>query len=264
MKSLIYCLASVGIAGGAVLTLTFAAEATPGSVESILKSYIDDFRTDDAAREARTFGIEIKGDDGGTWTVRVSGEADSEGRFGVEMRRGLPQKPTFVYETNVETLVSIDRGHVNPITAQGKAFASDDAPLEVRFMDGATRQDINAFSFHFWTRGFPEKVPFHRDLSRVLHGVNTIGLYYQPGIRTIWASIEQGQRANNGPNQPIVVPFPAMVIVIKGCATGHLNGKPVKATEGEMVFIPPMTPYEWWNEAEVPAEALLVFFGEGA
>ena len=38
----------------------------------------------------------------------------------------------------------------------------------------------------------------------------------------------------------------------------------VELRAGEMVFIPPMTPYEWWNDDEEPAEAILIFFGEGA
>ncbi len=43
---------------------------------------------------------------------------------------------------------------------------------------------INPFSFHFWTRGFPEVVPFGADPTRTLHGSPIVGLYYETGLRT--------------------------------------------------------------------------------
>lgn len=264
MRTALCCLASAALACGATLALSAPRAGGPRSAEEILRSYVEDFRSDPAAAEERTFGVRVEGEGGGEWTVEIPGERAPDGTWDVDLVRGMPGEPTFHYRLGLPTLEAIDAGRMNALTAQGKAFASDAAPMEAEFAPEAAPHDVNAFSFHFWTRGFPERIPFRRELTRNIHGVDNVPLYYQPGLRTIWSSISKGQRVDNGPGQPIVVPFPAMIVAVKGCAKGTVAGEPVEACAGEAIFIPPMTPYEWWNEGEEPVEAILLFFGEGA
>lgn len=268
MRIALWSLASASLA--AALTTAFVQPpAGPGdpsdrSPGSILASYVEDFRADGAAATARTFCVRVDGQGGGTWTVEVAGVRSEEEGWAVDLREGASSAASFVYTVDAATLEAIDAGRLNALTAQGKAFPGDASPMAIEWTPGVEPFDVNAFSFHFWTRGFPEKVAFAQDATRVVHGVDVVALYYQPGLRTIWSSIGAGQRANNGPGEPIVVPFPAMIIAISGCAKGLVAGEPVEARAGEVVFIPPMTPYEWWNEGDEPAEAILLFFGEGA
>ncbi len=69
----------------------------------------------------------------------------------------------------------MDQGAINPLTAQGKAFSGDYNPMSISQMEGysPTHQQnaaINPFSFHFWTRGFPEVIPFGEGLTRTYLG----------------------------------------------------------------------------------------------
>lgn len=257
------CLLAASLVAAAV-TFPPSPEPLVPTPEQILKSYVEDFRDDPAAGTERTFGVRVSGGTGGDWTVDVTGEKGDDGRWGVALRRGRPAAPTFFYRVNADTLNAMDAGRLNALTAQGKAWSDDVAPMEVEYMDGAEPFDVNPFSFHFWTRGFPEKVPLATELARRVHGAKSIAIYYQQGFRSIWSTLEKGDRVNNGPGQPMIVPFPVMVVGVRGCAKGTMNGEPVEAKAGEVVFIPPMTPYEWWNDDDEPAEAILLMFGRGA
>lgn len=260
---MIYGLISLFIFGGFFASRA-EGQTSNKSVETILETYVEDFQNDTAAETARVFGIKITGVDRGDWSVVVSGEKDTEGRWGVKLKKGFPTEPTFYYALSSKTLASLDAGSINGLTVQGKAFSSDIAPMAVEFMKGVKKFDVNPFSFHFWTRGFPEKVDFRTQETRNIHSADMGVFYYQKGFRSAWSILEKGQGANNGPGKPIMAPFPTMVIITKGSVKGKVKGKLIEAVAGEMIFIPPMTPHEWWNENEETTEALLIFFGEGA
>ena len=238
------------------------AGSSESEAAAILESYVEDFRSDPTAKTPRVFGIEVVG--AGKWSVLVSGKKDDSDKWGVELSKGAPSKPTFVYALDLKTLKEIHEGRLNALTAQGKALPSDITPMAVRWMEGAEEFDERPFSFHFWTRGFPEKVPFRSGGIRTIHSAGIGVFFYQKGFRSAWATLAKGQGANNGPGNPLMAPFPTMVIITDGSVRGVVNKKPVSAEAGEMIFIPPMTPHEWWNEKEEPAEAILLFFGEGA
>ena len=76
--------------------------------------------------------------------------------------------------------------------------------------------------------------------------------------------VRMGYRVDAGGGRPMNLPFSIMVFVIAGECRGKVGGKDVRAGKGEMIFIPPGTPYVWWNEADADAEAILVMFGENA
>ena len=251
-----------------ILTSLFAgpavAQSTNRPVRAILESFVEDFRSDTAASEKRVFGISISGQNAGDWSVWAAGKKSDDGKWIVELKDGKPKEPTFVYKLSWPTLAAIDKRRINALTAQGKAFSSDITPMAVSWMEGAEKFDERPFSFHFWTRGFPEKVPFRSGGTRIVHSSSIGVFFYQKGFRSAWARLAKGQGANNGPGNPLIAPFPTMVIITAGSVKGKVKGKPVSAQAGEMIFIPPMTPHEWWNEMEEEAEAILLFFGKGA
>ncbi|MEM9412579.1 MAG: hypothetical protein AAGA30_15810, partial [Planctomycetota bacterium] len=127
---------------------------TVKSIEGILKSYVDDFKQDRFAADERMFGIRVP--DHGEWHVHVLGKKDANG-WQVTLNRGSPVVPTYIYKVDAKTLARIDAGKLNALTAQGKAFADDNTPMSVVYMDGYEPSleevgKLNPFSFHFWTR----------------------------------------------------------------------------------------------------------------
>lgn len=255
--------ASVAPVSMAPVSMAQASMEAPRGVSDILRSYVDDFRCDRFAGEPMVFGVVIP--DKGKWHVRVTGKKSGD-IWGVELGEGLPEKPTFVYRIEEATLRGIDRGELNALTAQGKAWAGDYTPMSITFMEGfepsmEAYAAINPFSFHFWTRGFPEIIPYGEGLTRRAHGSNFVVFYYETGIRTAWYRVLPGERVRDG--DP-AAPFPMLVIATRGTTRGKVDGVPVTISGGEAVFIPANAEHVWWNDADVAAEAVLIMFGDGA
>ncbi len=244
----------------------FGAEAQSArSPGQIIASYVEDYRADRYAAEPMLFGIEVPGH--GQWHVRVTGEEGPDG-WGVELGAGPPPTPTFVYRIEAETLGAIDRGEMNALTAQGAAFSGDYTPMSIDMMEGfaptaEAYAAINPFSFHFWTRGFPEVVPFGEGLTRRAHGGNFVIFYYETGLRTAWYRIQPGERVREDAREQ-VMPFPIMVVGISGTAEGEVDGRRVTLPQGHTLFVPPNVMHRWWNEGDEPADAVLIMFGDGA
>ncbi|MDC8004688.1 cupin domain-containing protein [Aureisphaera galaxeae] len=231
----------------------------------IILSYVEDYRNDRFAAEPILFGIEVP--DQGKWTVQVTGKKKGD-TWEVLLTDGLPQKPTFVYNIEFETLQAIDQGIINALTAQGKAFAGDYTPMSVQNMDGfeptaEADAKINPFSFHFWTRGFPEIIPFGEGTTRRAHGSNFTVFYYETGIRTAWYRIMPEERVRDDAREQ-AAPFPMIVVAIKGTTEGEVDGQRVSISEGNTIFIPANVMHKWWNETDEAAEAVLIMFGKGA
>ncbi|MEM7657074.1 MAG: cupin domain-containing protein [Bacteroidota bacterium] len=239
---------------------------TPASTaEAIIQSYVADFRQDRFAADPMLFGVRVP--DHGAWTVEVSGKQIDES-WEVKLSDGLPKQATFVYEIEWETLQAIDQGKLNPLTAQGKAFVGDYTPMRVDLMEGyepsaEEEAKVNPFSFHFWTRGFPEIIPFGQELTRRAHGSNFVVFYYETGIRTAWYRVLPEDKVRHDPREQ-AMPFPMMIVAIKGTTEGEVDGKRVSLAEGNTLFIPPNVHHKWWNETPEPTEAILIMFGEGA
>lgn len=235
------------------------------SSEEIIRSYVADFRSDRFASNPIEFGIEVESI--GSWHVVVKGEKAGD-EWRVDLENGKPSTPTFIYKIEPETLRAIDRGELNPLTAQGKAFSGDYTPMSVAYMDGFAptleqNAAINPFSFHFWTRGFPEVIPFGRELTREAHGGQFVAFYYETGLRTAWTSIAPGGRVRDDPREQ-AMPFPMLIIGIEGVAEGEVDGTAVSLPAGKAVFIPANSTHIWWNDTEEPTSAILIMFGKGA
>lgn len=264
--TLLMLLASIGLSAVSFDGKTPKGNYDDKKPEEIIHSYVTDFRNDAHASTPMLFGIEIPGH--GNWVVNVPGKKKNEA-WEVELNKGVPDIPTFIYRIEYETLMAIEEGVLNAMTAQGKAFSGDYAPMEVEEMEGFNPTEeingkINSFSFHFWTKGFPEVVPFGVDLTRQAHGVDMVLFYYQKGFRSGWLSIPPKGKVRHDPREQ-AMPFPMLVVSIQGDTEGEMNGKRVSLSEGNALFIPPGTTHKWWNESEEETvEAILIMFGEGA
>lgn len=237
----------------------------PKTLEQIIESYVKDFRSDRFAAEPMLFGIKVP--EAGEWHVRVTGERSDDG-WKVELGKGPAPTPAFCYKVDADTLRAIDQEELNALTAQGKAFEGEYTPMSIIQMEGYEPSleqlaAINPFSFHFWTRGFPEVIPFGEGLTRRAHGSNFVVFYYEKGLRTAWYRVLPGERVRDDPRE-MAMPFPMLVVGVNGTAQGEVDGERVSLPAGNTIFIPAKVNHRWWNETTKPAEAILIMFGEGA
>ena len=268
-----------------------ADEELMKSAEEILRNYVADFRHDPAAAETITFGIRIIGERGGDWHVGVAGrrhqtsppkpagepespanpaavEPKTTAEWDVTLKSGFPTEPIAYYVLDLETLRKIDSGELNALTAMAKAHGGETTPMDVGMTPGfEPGPDFGSrfvpLSFHFWTGGLPERVPFHGELSRVVHRANAVVFYYQKGFRSAWFQVTKGQHINKDP-QDQVNPFPSMFIMLHGKAQAKIGGKDFTFPANEMMFVPAGVTHEFWNPHDEPAEMILLMFGEGA
>ncbi len=240
---------------------------TKKEAERIIASFVNDYKNDRHATETRIVGIEIP-EVNGQWTISVTGKEIDKKKWEVILEDGLPNIKTYVYRIEFETLKAINEGRINALTAQAKAFSSDYAPMDVyEINDYSPTEDedsaLNSFSFHFWTRGFPEVIPFRPDATRRAHGSGVTIFYYEKGLRTGWYNILPGERVREDAREQ-AMPFPMMGVMIKGTAKGIVDGESITVSEGNTVFIPANVHHKWWNESDTPVELILIMFGKGA
>lgn len=242
----------------------------PATVEQMLGDFVADFRRDPLAQEPIVFGIRVKDAPSRDWHVYVGGGEAERGEAIVELAEGLPLDPAAYFVTDLETLRSIHAGELASLTAMGKAFSTDFAPLDIENMPGFVPSDevgghLTRLSFHFWTRGLPELIRIgDAARTRELHGGNGVLLYYQPGFRSGWFRIDPGQHVNE-PEAMQTNTFPTMLIATKGGIHCRIGGEQMKLEENVAVLIGAGVSHEFWVEkGEEPSEGILLMFGEGA
>ncbi|MEM8527278.1 MAG: cupin domain-containing protein [Bacteroidota bacterium] len=238
---------------------------TSNIAEQIIQTFVTDYKQDRFAAEKRIVGVEVP--EHGKWTIISTGKKLEDG-YEVLLKEGLSEVSTYVYNIEFGTLEAIHKGEINALTAQGKAFAGDYTPMSVREVDGFKPTEVddsklNAFSFHFWTRGFPEVIPFREGTTRRAHGSNFTVFYYEKGLRTAWYRILPGERVRDDAREQ-AAPFPMLGVTIKGTVEGEVDGERVTVSEGNTVFIPANVAHKWWNEKDEAVEVVLIMFGEGA
>jgi mannose-6-phosphate isomerase-like protein (cupin superfamily) len=259
--------------------------------EQILQAYVDDFRQDPAAAEAITFGIRVTGEGSGDWHVVVAGHRQPTSQpkptgkdepptepaaakprrteeWAVTLKSGFPAEPIAYYVLDLATLRKLDGSELNALTAMAKTHGGETAPLDVGATPGfEPSPDFWArflpLSFHFWTRGLPEQVPFRGELGREAHGANAVVFYYQKGFRSAWFQVTKGQHVNKDP-QDQTNPFPSMFIMLRGSLESRIGGRQLTIQAGEMTFVPAGIAHEFWNAHDAPAEMIVLMFGEGA
>lgn len=207
-----------------------------------LERFVADYAKDPMAEPVR-FGLEVDG-------IRFHVEP-VDGGF--ELRDGFGGHELFYFTMNRETLNLLDQGVWNGLTAMGAATSADITPLDLLQTEGfeepenytgMTRRLIG----HFWTRGLPEVTNFGLANARVVHGAPATALYYDAGIRSAVYEVPAGLGKEQAPR--MAVPFPRMVIIIKGSAEGEMAGNAFSAREGQMLFSPPNIPVQFWNASD--------------
>jgi hypothetical protein len=251
------------------LSLLGASLAMADGTQDILQRYVEDYRSDPMLVDAR-FGIRV-GDEWWSVTSRkgMQGQANE-----VVLTKGPPAQPTWFFSIDgAQSLQQLDRGEVTFGTLAGKARQSDKVAVDADFMPGYTPdartpgsdfyQTFTRVSFHFWYRGNPEIVPFGTQALRTIHGADSTALYYQPGLRTIWFSIKNGQHANRGSGEG-VGPWTKLLVFVKGAGKARIGDSTVDVKAGDRLFVPPRFVKEIWNDSATPLEGVLIIFGEGA
>jgi len=244
--------------GLAAISFGLATNPTIAQSEThdILDRFAADYLEDVTFTQNVEFGVEVDGD---MWTVSMDHGGES-----YTITHATPQTPTFYYTIEAETLGKIDRTEMTALTAMGKAFSTDYAPMDLAMMEGANFDpSILSQIFHFWTRGTPEIINFREMETRFIHGGNAGLIYYQPGLRSGFGYLMPGQHVNEDPRSR-TNPFPSMVIITGGRATARLDGVDHDVVDGQIIFIPAGMSHEFLNPHEEPAEFLLFMFGEGA
>jgi mannose-6-phosphate isomerase-like protein (cupin superfamily) len=201
------------------------------------------------------------------WQIEAK-MASNNGPSKVIVAKGQPKAPTFYFVTNLRTLKDLDQGKMNALTAGVKAFSTDYAPLDIEVMEGFQPGEqfvgeVLAFTFHFWTKGIPEVVPFGQHYTRGTHGAQAAVFYYDTGLRTGYGFLHPGQHANEHPLSKSN-PFSSMIILTKGKVIARLNEVDYEIGAGNAFFIPPGMTHEVLNPFDEPAEFVLLMFGEGA
>lgn len=240
-----------------------SVHAQPTTSEMLLEYAVD--YAADVSLQTVTFGIQV---DDNWWTV--STHVATEKAYGVaDIYAGKPPFPTFYFKLDAATLKQIYNRELNALTAMGKARATDVTPMDIDVMDGFEPQEgflatALSVAFHFWTRDTPERIPFGGEYTRTVHGAQASVFYYQPGFRSAFFQILPGQHANEDAADQ-VNPFPSLFVVIDGgTARGRIGGAEVELRGREAIFIPANVPHEFWNHGDIPAEGVLLMFGDGA
>ena len=238
--------------------------AQEDSVKSILESFAIDYKKDPMFTSDHSFGVEV---DKEMWHIEAIAATEKSSPE-IKVTKGTPAKPTFYYVTNIRTLRQLDKGEINALTGAAKAFSTDYAPFDIEVMQGFQPDEefegeVLGFTFHFWTKGMPELVPFGQHFTRATHGAQASIFYYDTGLRTGYGYLHPGQHANEHPLSK-TNPFSSMIILIKGKVTARLNDQDYEIEAGNAFFIPPGMTHEVLNPHDEPAEFILLMFGEGA
>jgi mannose-6-phosphate isomerase-like protein (cupin superfamily) len=270
-------LAALSIATAGLLSPTGPPPRLAASTEDV-KLMLDDFVTDyrsDRTAVPMTFGIEIRSEsreqEPERWHVVVGRAEHGSANRPVELIAGFPEEPMAYFTTDVDTLRRLHDGRLASLTAMGKEFSTDYAPLDMQTLPGfqpdmAAMQQLVKLGFHFWTRGFPERVPFGKaSNTRLLHGAHGTLFYYQEGFRSGFFMIQPGDHVNDSPVSQ-VNPFPTLFILTEGRVNARIGETECEITGGEAIYIGPDVSHEFWidEDADAGAEGIIVMFGDGA
>jgi mannose-6-phosphate isomerase-like protein (cupin superfamily) len=234
------------------------------SASAILQRYGDAWRGGQEMALERDFVMAfwIRGELGGDYHLVLSPEP------GADVREGVLELYDVGFELDIELLRRLDRGEINALTAMGQARGGDPIPLVPRMgpLLEATPDaglQFRRLAFHFWTRGWPEIVPFGERATRLVHGGNAAVLLYDREFRSAWFQLKPGMHVNADPEDQ-TNEFPQLVIITRGRIKGRFDGQERVLVEGEAILIPAGMRHEFWADNEEYGEAVWIAFGEGA
>ena len=234
--------------------------ASPGATSTIIESYANAWRgkAEFDLTSPITLGIWV---DGEGYTVELTNDG---GAFSVS----APERFDWGFETDRATLLELDAGSLNALTAMGRARASDLTPLRLRLPDDflADSQIPNNFiplTLHFWNRDWPETIRFGEGTTRYIHGANATVLIYGDRLRTAWYQLKPGMHINSDPTDQ-VNDFDTAIIVTKGRFSGRLNNIERVFQEGETVLVPKGMTHEFYAGDGEYGEFVILMWGENA
>lgn len=231
----------------------------------ILQAFAADFERDPMLTEPWTFGVRV----GEAMYTIAARPASADRPADVSARAGAPGEPTFHYTVESrEYLQKLHHGEMAALTLMARAFDTDVTPMDIEFDEGFEPPEgfgakLLPMTFHFWTRGGPEVVPFGPDRTVRTHGTNAGIFYYQPGFRSGWFNIEPGDRVNED-EASRTNPFPSMMIMVDGEVTALIGEEETTFREGTMMLIPAGVSHRFVNDGDAAAFGFLFMFGEGA
>ena len=226
-----------------------------------LERFAASYEKDISAIEPLSFGVEVNGD---RYLVNIR---DSNGALAVDVSEGFGSEQTFFFKTDAETLAKIDMGVLHGLTAMAQTRANDPAPMTLEFMEGFTPTNPSVFqstflsvAFHFWTRETPETVKLDETMSRVVHGANAVGIFYDPDLHSAWYHVKQGQHVNADPKDQ-TNDHPSMFIFTNGIGHARIDGVERQVAADEAILVPEGVAHEFWNSHEEALEFIIVMWG---
>ncbi len=206
--------------------------------------------------------ITITGDPGGDWFIVAGPGGD------VELRSGRAQQPGFTCELDAETLGRLHRGEISGMTAAGKSVGEESSPLEIlpgsSVGEDAPRTSLGPvfhFIAHFWNRSDPEIIPLGREHARLLSGAQIVGLFYHPGFRSAWYSVNRSESLNG---EGDASPYPQAYVVVQGRARMRFGQRWIEVPAGQAIYVPPGVMHAIRSQDGAPVELLWLAWGDGA
>jgi mannose-6-phosphate isomerase-like protein (cupin superfamily) len=260
----------------AVPIISFVPTARPSAAQSVAVAAADDAGTilrrfTDAWRGGQQLalqdtihlGFRIHGEGGGTFHAAVPPDGP------VHLLAGETRADdAIVFEMDMATLLRLDSGELNALTAMAQGHASDPTPLVAHHPPGFNWTPENRalympFMFHFWNREHPAIVRFGEGSTRTVHGAEATVLYYDRGFRSAWYRVAEGVHINADPRQQRN-PFTSMFIITQGTISARIDGIQLRLTAGETLVVPAGISHEFWAEPGEGGDAVVIMFGPGA
>jgi len=243
---------------------TLAQSGANDSARAILQRYADAWlgRKELELPRNVVLAFTVRGEHGGDFAIELSNEP------GGVVRDGVPAQYDIRFDTDIEFLRILDSGRMSALTAMGQAKSSDPIPLSPQFGPDFNKLPnapllFRRLSFHFWTRGWPEIVPFGELAARQVHGGNAAVFVYDRELRSAWYQLKAGMHIN-ADRKDQTNDFPQLVIVTKGAFNARLDGRQMVLSEGQAVLIPPGMVHEFWADVGQYGEFIFIAFGQGA
>jgi mannose-6-phosphate isomerase-like protein (cupin superfamily) len=203
--------------------------------------------------------------------IRVLGMEDvwhiqAEPKCQAVLRHGQHPQALLKAMLTAETLSRLFAGDLSPLTAVGRAKMSDTAPLDYALGDGVefTPQlyaQMIAFTQKFFNPHPNNKILLGEQHTRLVHGGHVVGLFYHPGFRSAWYTLQQGEQLN-GPGE--TNPFPQAFIFLSGEGQAKLGDQTVNVKGGEAYFIQPGTEHILRNMNKEPLILIFLAWGDKA